>query len=92
MRGKIYGGLAFFSRQPHTVRFDNADKEFLNLMAQWVGSELERQEYIQQLQAYAIEIEHTNKDLALARDQALEASRMKSEFLAMMSVMRSAPQ
>jgi len=85
VRGKIYGGLAFFSRQPHTARFDNADKEFLNLMAQWVGSELERQEYIQQLQTYAIEIEHTNKDLALARDQALEASRMKSEFLAMMS-------
>jgi PAS domain S-box-containing protein len=85
VRGQVYGGLAFSSRQPRSTRFDSADKEFLNLMAQWVGSEIERQEYIQQLQAYAVEVDQANTDLAVARDQALEASRLKSEFLAMMS-------
>jgi signal transduction histidine kinase/DNA-binding response OmpR family regulator len=34
---------------------------------------------------YAQELGHTNRDLAEARDQALEAARLKSEFLATMS-------
>lgn len=38
-----------------------------------------------QMQAYATEIEQTNQALAIARDQALAASRFKSEFLATMS-------
>jgi PAS domain S-box-containing protein len=37
------------------------------------------------IRRYAAEIEMKNEELAQARDQAMEASRLKSEFLAMMS-------
>lgn len=80
-----YGVLSFANTTPRSIPFKTADREFLNLMAQWIGSEIERQQKTEQLQAYAAKIEQTNQDLAVARDQALEASRLKSEFLATMS-------
>ncbi|MEZ4867133.1 MAG: response regulator [Caldilineaceae bacterium] len=81
----IYGTLSFSSLHPRTIPFKAADREFLSLMAQWIGGEIERQQKTEQLQAYAAKIELTNQALAVARDQALEASRLKSEFLATMS-------
>lgn len=69
--GAVYGTLAFWSPNPLNEPFKAVDKELLKLMAQWVGGELERQQ--------------TASDLALARDQALAATRAKSEFLATMS-------
>jgi len=80
-----YGVLSFSNLRPRPMPFKPADREFLNLMAQWIGSEIERQQKAEQLQAYAAKIEQTNEELAIARDQALEASRLKSEFLATMS-------
>ncbi|MEG4573992.1 response regulator [Microcoleus sp. N3A4] len=69
--GEVYGTLCFFSPTPVTEPFRVVDRELVKLMAQWVGSELERQQ--------------TGVDLAKARDQALAATRAKSEFLATMS-------
>ncbi|UNU22763.1 response regulator [Microcoleus vaginatus] len=69
--GEVYGTLCFFSPTPVTEPFRVVDRELVKLMAQWVGSELERQQ--------------TDVDLAKARDQALAATRAKSEFLATMS-------
>lgn len=83
--GQLYGTVSFSSTQPRPTPFKAADHEFLNLMAQWIGGEIERQQKTEQLQAYAAKIEHANQELAEARDQALEASRLKSEFLATMS-------
>ncbi|MDP9316286.1 MAG: PAS domain S-box protein, partial [Chloroflexota bacterium] len=83
--GETYGTLAFFNRTPRAYAFDRRDEEFLRLMAQWVGGEIERQQKTHQLQAYAEEIKRANEALAVARDQAVEASRLKSEFLATMS-------
>ncbi len=83
--GQIYGTLNFSSPAPHPQPFKPADKEFLRLMAQWIGGEIERTLKTEQLQAYADEIEAANLQLAQARDQAMEASRLKSEFLATMS-------
>ncbi|MEG4201028.1 response regulator [Microcoleus sp. Pol12A5] len=68
---EVYGTLCFFSPTPVTEPFRVVDRELVKLMAQWVGSELERQQ--------------TDVDLAKARDQALAATRAKSEFLATMS-------
>lgn len=41
--GKVYGTLTFASPNPHLTRpFKAVDKELLQLMAQWVGDEIER--------------------------------------------------
>ncbi len=69
--GKIYGTLNFSSSQPLSRPFKAVDKELLKLMAQWIGSEIERRA--------------AAADLARARDEALAATRAKSEFLATMS-------
>ncbi|MFN8488580.1 MAG: PAS domain S-box protein [Caldilineaceae bacterium] len=82
---RLYGTLAFLKRGPRPTPFKASDQEFLRLMTQWVAGEIERQQRTEQLQAYAAKIEQANLDLAEARDQALEASRLKSEFLATMS-------
>ncbi|GAP05993.1 protein containing PAS domain S-box [Anaerolinea thermolimosa] len=82
---ELYGVIAFYSSQPRQGSFSLADKEFIRLMAQWIGSEFERERYTAQLRAYNEEIAQKSLELAEARDQALEASRLKSEFLATMS-------
>ena len=69
--GEVYGTLCFFAPTLLTEPFRVVDRELVKLMAQWVGSELERQQ--------------TGVDLAKARDEALAATRAKSEFLATMS-------
>lgn len=69
--GKVYGTLSFSSHKPRQSGFSAVNKELLRLMAQWIGSEIERQE--------------NEKELAKARDEALAATRAKSEFLATMS-------
>ena len=71
VQGKIYGTLSFASHLPRSQAFKSMHKELLRLMAQWIGSEIERQ--------------HSAKALAAARDEALAATRAKSEFLATMS-------
>ena len=82
--GEIFGTLSFFSSSPR-VPFLPADEEFLRLMAQWIGSEIEREQFLNQLRINTSEIAEKNEELAKARDQALEVSRLKSEFLATMS-------
>ena len=69
--GQIYGTLNFSSQTTREEPFSALDKELLRLMAQWVGREIERQQA-------AI-------TLATARDDALAATKTKSEFLATMS-------
>ncbi|AFZ11214.1 multi-sensor hybrid histidine kinase [Crinalium epipsammum PCC 9333] len=68
---KVYGTLNFSSTQPHTKLFKPVDKELLKLMAQWVGSTIERK--------------IAAEELALTRDQAIAATQAKAEFLATMS-------
>ncbi|MEM9448900.1 MAG: response regulator [Cyanobacteria bacterium P01_E01_bin.6] len=67
----IYGTLHFYSNTPVQRSFKALDKELLMLMAQWIGGEIERQ--------------LASQELAKARDEALNATRAKSEFLATMS-------
>jgi PAS domain S-box-containing protein len=69
--GKVYGTLSFSSTQPRQKLFKPVDKELLKLMAQWVGSTIERK-----LSA---------EELALTRDRAIAATQAKAEFLATMS-------
>lgn len=83
--GKLYGVLAFSSVQPHEKTFSPAEDRFLHLMSQWIGLEQEREQHLNQLQGFADQISSKNRELAIARDEALEVSRLKSEFLATMS-------
>ena len=85
VRGTIYGTLIFFSSLPRATSLTATDREFLRLMAQWMGTEIEREDFLHQLKSYTDEIEIKNIELAEARDQALEISRLKSEFLATVS-------
>ena len=50
VRGKIYGTLNFSSYKPYPGKFTPQDFRFLQLMAQWIGLEIERRESEQQLQ------------------------------------------
>lgn len=59
VNGKPYGTLNFSSSQPRPTPFQQADKEFVDLLARWIGSALEQQLANNQL--------HTN----LARTEAL---------------------
>lgn len=56
VEGQPYGTLAFSSKQPRTTPFRDEDKEFLRLMAQWVGGEVQRREAEQRLRASEAEL------------------------------------
>nr|WP_242041904.1 response regulator [Alkalinema sp. FACHB-956] len=71
VHGQLYGTLAFYGFSHRSQPFRSIEQEILHLMAQWIGSEIERQKAAQ--------------ELAQARDEALAATRAKSEFLATMS-------
>ncbi|MEW6496921.1 MAG: PAS domain S-box protein, partial [Cyanobacteriota bacterium] len=47
--GEVYGTLNFSSPTPRTTPFQPADKEFLKLMALWVGGEIARQQAEEEL-------------------------------------------
>ena len=83
--GSEFGFLAFFGGDLNALTVSIADQEFLHLMAQWCGSEIERGRQLHQLRNYAVEIQLKNKDLAQANEKALEAAQMKADFLATMS-------
>jgi PAS domain S-box-containing protein len=42
--GQVYGTLSFTSPTPRSTPFTSQEKKFLQLMAQWVGSEIARQQ------------------------------------------------
>lgn len=41
---RVYGTICFADAKPYPKKFSAADKDFLQLMARWVGGELERQQ------------------------------------------------
>ena len=49
--GKVYSTLSFYSKSPRVDSFKSAHVELLKLMAQWIGSEIERHQAEVALQA-----------------------------------------
>ena len=71
VNGAVYGTLSFSSMAPRARAFAGYEKTFLQLTAQWIGHELERQD--------------AEASLRQAKERAEAANRAKSEFLATMS-------
>ena len=69
--GKIYGTLNFSSLNPHPEPFKTIQIELIELMARWIGGEIERKK--------------SRTKIAKAFDAAEAANKAKSEFLATMS-------
>ena len=69
--GEVYGTLNFSSLKPHPEPFKTIQIELIELMAQWIGGEIERRK--------------SRSKLAQARDEAEAANKAKSKFLATMS-------
>lgn len=69
--GEVYGTLDFSSLTPRSEPFKTIQIELIELMAQWIGGEIERRK--------------SRSKLAQARDEAEAANKAKSKFLATMS-------
>jgi diguanylate cyclase (GGDEF)-like protein/PAS domain S-box-containing protein len=70
--GQIYGALSFSTFTPRSAPFSEGDLEVLQLMAQWVGGEIERFETRAALDARQQELETKQMEL-LAANAQLEA-------------------
>ncbi|NOT24111.1 MAG: PAS domain S-box protein [Nitrospiraceae bacterium] len=46
---QLYGMICFVGGEPRSERFSDAETDFLQLMARWLGSELDRQSYLEAL-------------------------------------------
>ena len=57
LNGEVYGTLNFSSAAPYPRKFKDIDIDALQLMASWIGVELERREQAAQLQALTAQLE-----------------------------------
>ena len=71
VNGTPFGAVTFAGSVPRAEPFDPGDYDILQLLAGWIATVLERK--------------HAAEELAHARDAALEAARVKSEFVSTMS-------
>jgi PAS domain S-box-containing protein len=71
VEGALVGSLHFSDFKSKKQNFTDSQRDVLNLMAQWLGAELERQ--------------LTNKQLVKAKEVAEYAAQAKADFLATMS-------
>jgi len=68
---EFYGTISFTSPRPRSTPFEQDDGDFILLIAEWIGSEMER--------------EAANHELIRAKQEAERANAAKSLFLANMS-------
>ncbi len=68
----LHGTLCFAGAAPHTGPFTESDKEILRLMAQWIGSDMAREEARRQIETYNIVLEFQMGEVAKANAE-LEA-------------------
>ncbi len=81
--GNVFGVMEFFSQ-----RIQQPDEDLLRMfftIGNQIGQFIERKQTEEQIAQAARDLEKKNAELAEARDQALEAARLKAGFLATMS-------
>jgi diguanylate cyclase (GGDEF)-like protein/PAS domain S-box-containing protein len=81
VNGELFGVLAFSSVTAPAAAFNEADKRFLQLMAQWLGAELERMQALADLEAKQQELVAANTQLeALATVDGLTGAKNRRAF------------
>lgn len=80
--GRRAGTVCFFSREPRETEFPSGDKELLRLIGQWVGHEIERHGYVEELRKARIELERlaTTDDLTGLRNRRSLLGFGRAEF------------
>lgn len=69
--GNKYGTLSFFSRDKRIEPFSQADRDFVQLIGQWIGAAIDRRTF--------------EKELVVAKETAEEATKTKAQFVSTMS-------
>jgi len=83
--GSLYGVLSFSSPLPRENPFQTADVEYLQLMALWVGAEIEREGAREAVAAANTELANAAAQARTLADEAAAANRAKDDFLATIS-------
>ena len=83
--GRTYGTLEFFSTQAREKPFDEAEIEFVRLLARLIGAVLNRRNAIQALAAKNSALDEAKKNADQLASEASAAARAKADFLANMS-------
>jgi len=79
--GQIFGVLCFSSISTREEEFSRADREFLQLMAQWLGGELERLQAIAEIEIKQQSLMKANAQLeALATIDGLTGAKNRRAF------------
>jgi PAS domain S-box-containing protein len=85
VEGKVYGTLEFFSTPERVKPFDEAEIEFVRLLARLVGSVINRRNAHQALAAKNLALDEAKKNAEQLAMDASVAARAKADFLANMS-------
>ena len=85
VEGRAYGTLEFFSTGARAKPFDEAEIEFVRLLARLVGAVLARRNAIRVLAAQNLALDEAKKNAERLAGEASVAARAKADFLANMS-------
>ncbi len=85
VEGRVYGTLEFFSTEAREKPFDEAEIEFVRLLARLVGAVINRRNVLQTLAAQNLALDEAKKNAEHLAGEASVAARAKAEFLANMS-------
>ena len=69
--GNKYGTLSFISKHTPKDEFNQADKDFVQLLGQWIGAAIDRRTF--------------EREIVVAKEKAEEASNAKAQFVSTMS-------
>jgi len=83
--GMAYGTLAFCSPTPREKPFDDAEIEFVRLLARLIGAVLNRRNAMQTLATKNLALDEAKKNAESLAAAASVAARAKADFLANMS-------
>ena len=83
--GQLFGTLNFSGQRPLKTRFTKTDKVIIQLMASWIGCELERQEMEQKLRESLDEVRLMNVELFKTQAQVSETLHVKNAALSSIS-------